>query len=331
MDSDLSLARIIELMQLDYNIPIEYLGREVKEYDRTLQIEWHPASGNKFKIEKLIIGEQEISFISAIGKYEDMLGQARAIINGTLLPREYRVFNKTVDVLFFEQSGRVYCVLEVNPSQEGRIKSVLFGQGYKHRREEWGKLQSKDLPQYQLDSRFFYWLFSKRGQKINIKPNGTAPYSINLIDVHAVSQLSERQAHDNRSEGAGVLGSISALSGLGSNQSVYEGGFHFLLPDLQLLTRIASNCTCFLDSSRSIFTGEEDSSKSIMDDFPKTAIIIYTVLFPGLLARYHAEVQTGNWSASREEEQRKAWALQVIKELAEDNKISLVDLETILS
>ncbi|MFB5676447.1 hypothetical protein ACE3NQ_08600 [Paenibacillus terreus] len=333
MDQVHTLKSIIDVLRMDYNIPIDYLSErdDLTDYEKTLQIQWHPAASEGFSIECLKIGDVEYNYISVIGKYEDLLGEKRAVIDGRVLPREYRVFNKTVDVVFFENYGRVYCILDVSVSQEKRVRSVLFGQGYrKLKKEEWGKVQYDKLMQYTLDSDFFYWLFNKRGQKINIQPaKDREDYFINLIDIHAVSQLSERDVHDNKSEGAGVLGSIPTLSGLGINQNVYEGGLHIIMPDMQLLTKVTKSCTCVLDSTRSVIS-KEGGSSLIVDDFPKTSILIYTILFPGLLSLYHAEKINGEWSAEKGEQQRKAWALDVIKQLASDNSITMEDIEEVL-
>lgn len=334
MDKVHTLESIIDVLKLNYNLPIGYLSDrdELSPYEKTLQIQWHSAAGKDFSIENLKIGNVEYNYIFAIGKYEDSLGEKRAVIDGRVLPREYRVFNKTVDAIFFENHGRIYCILDVSVSQEKRVRSVLFGQGYrKLKKEEWGKVQHEKLVQYTLDSDFFYWLFNKRGQKINIQPtNDKEDYFINLIDIHAVSQLSEREVHDNKSEGAGVLGSIPTLSGLGINQNVYEGGLHILMPDMQLLTKVTKSCTCVLDSSRSVIPHDGGVSY-VMDEFPKTSILIYTILFPGLLSLYHTEKMSGEWSAETGEKQRKVWALDVIKQLADDNAITMEDIEGILS
>ncbi|WP_419890744.1 hypothetical protein [Paenibacillus xylanexedens] len=334
MDQMHTLDSIMGVLRMDYNLPIEYLSERdgLTTYEKTLQIEWRPADSEEFSVETLQVGGEDYNYISAIGKYEDSLGETRAVIDGrVVLPREYRVFNKTVDAIFFENHGRVYCILDVSVSQEKRVRSVLFGQGYKKlKKEEWGKVQHDKLVQYRLDSDFFYWLFNKRGQKINIQSvEGKEDYIVSLIDIHAVSQLSEREVYDNKSEGADVLGSLPTLSGLGTNQSVYEGGLHIIMPDMQLLTKVTNSCTCVLDSVRSVISKEGETS-NVMDEFPKTSILIYTILFPGLLSRYHAEKINGEWSAEKGEKQRKAWALDVIKQLASDNAITLEDIEEIL-
>lgn len=335
MDPELRLERIIELLSMEYNTSIDYLQEysDLVDYEKTLQIQWLPQNGT-FQIDHLNLSGTEFQYVSAIGTYEEALGPQRAFINNQLLPRAYRVFNKTVNAVFFQNMGRVYCVLDMSISQESRVRSCLFGQGYKFKKPEWGKIQSKDLTQYNLDSRFFYWLFSKVGHRLSIRLENEEDYAVNLVDVHAVSQLSEREVHDNRSEGSDVLGSIPALSGLGINQNVYEGGVHLMMPDMQLLTKIHSNCTCFIDSMNSRFIIQDDDQgqpRTILDDFPKAAILIYTVLFPGLKEIYHRAVDGGEWTAATEEGQRKEWALQVIKHLSADNQITLEDLEKIMN
>lgn len=280
--------------------------------DKTLINGWLPKNGEHFQIDSIDIQGAEVRYISAIGRYEIASSPSRAIIDNRVLPREYRIFNKAVNAVFFELHGRVYCVLEVSVSQEGKVRSVLFGQGYKHKKTEWGKVASKQLPQFSLDSRFFYWIFSKRGQQLNVVLEDS-PFVLNILDVSAVSQLSDRNVHDNRNEGPDVLGSVPALSGLCINQNVYEGGFHLLINNIQLYCRFSSDCTCALDSSRSIITRGENVAP-VINDFPNLAITVYTLLVLGLLATFHRETQVGGWTVVEENEQRKKWALQVILE-----------------
>lgn len=121
MDQMHTLDSIMGVLRMDYNLPIEYLSERdgLTTYEKTLQIEWRPADSEEFSVETLQVGGEDYNYISAIGKYEDSLGETRAVIDGSVvLPREYRVFNKTVDAIFFENHGRVYCILDVSVSQE---------------------------------------------------------------------------------------------------------------------------------------------------------------------------------------------------------------------
>lgn len=330
MDRSLSLEDFPTILSMDYDRDIEYLtGRsDISDEDKKLRNAWRPKNGTSFNIETIKIESTDFRYISVIGRYELPISSSKAIIDGNLLPRSYRVFNKTVNAVFFELHERVYCALEVSSSQAGGVKSILFGQGYKHKKEAWGKVEVENLPQFSLDSRFFYWIFSQRGQILSADL-GAENFTVNVLDVSAVSQLSEREVHDNKNEGPDVLGSISTLSGLGINQSVYEGGFHLLLSDAQLYFKLSKNCTCMLDSAKSIRTGTTPVV-SVTEDFPRLAIMMYTLLIPGLLATFHRETQSGGtWSITEEVKQRKNWALQVIDQLAFDNNVSLEDLERI--
>lgn len=329
MDSSLSLEDFLPLLMMNYDAPIDYLeDHQVDMREKTLLNGWRPFNGEEFLIDSLEIQGVEVKYISAIGLYETAISSTKAIVEGRLLPRTYRVFNRTVNAVFFEIHKRVYAVLEVSSSQENRVRSVLFGQGYKYKKPEWGKVSTKEMPQYSLDSKFFYWIFSKRGQELNIDwGNSTA--NIKILDVSAVSQYSDRNVHDNRNEGPDVLGSLPALSGLGKNQNVYEGGFQFLIDDVHLFCRFTSNSTCTLDSGRSIITRGERVTP-IIEAFPRLAVTVYTILIPGLLASFHKESNPGgSWTSKEEEKQRKFWALKVIKELSYDNNITLEDMENL--
>ncbi len=329
MDRDLSLNDIINLLNLDYNKPIDYLTEytNLSVYDKTLQNKWLPTNNQNFTIETLTIAGQNIQYINAIGQYEDQVGPTRGIVNGTPLPREVRVFNKSINAVFFHYNGRVYCVLDVGTSQASRVRSLLFGQNRSNRIEEWGTVEFRNLDFYSLDSRFFYWIFSKRGQALNFPHFNNG--QVNVVDISAVSQLADRDAYDSTSQGANVLGSLQALSGLGSNQSIYNGGFYFLKDGtFNYFMRIATDCSCIVDLSRSnIHNGTEFDL--IQNNFSKAVLTIYTFLFPGLKSLFNQEQGEGLWNFSQEAEQRKQWALEVVRELCEENSIDLEELEQI--
>ncbi|MCU7756897.1 hypothetical protein N7988_28120 (plasmid) [Bacillus cereus] len=332
MEPRFRLNYIIELLQLNYKQEIDYLvdHANLSAYDKTLQNKWLPAPGRAdFVIERMNIVGQEIEYIPALGQYELQLGASKGLINNTPLPRDIRVFNRSVNAVFFEYFGRVYCALEVSASQEGKVRSALFGQGYRNPKEEWGKVYYKDIDTYALDSRFFYWIFSKRGQ--SIPWNGSEDESIQVVDVSAVSQLAERQAYDSTSQGANVLGSVQALSGLGSNQSVYNGGFYFLKHnDFSLFMEIGADGSCTIDTGRSNFI-KNGQIENVSQNFQYLILVLYTSLFPGLKELYNTERTGGVWTILREADQRKQWALEVVKELCEENEIALSELESILT
>jgi hypothetical protein len=330
MDRNIDLGDIRNLLVRNYDIPIEYLSEinGLSAHDKTLHNSWIPSDNREFHIESQDIAGQTIRFINAIGQYEETLGEQRGIVNGTPLPREVRVFNKTVNVVFFQYDGRVYCALDTSPSQGGRIRSFLFGQRRGNRIIEWGTVEFKNIGFYILDSRFFYWLFSKRGQTLTL-PN-QAQSQVNVVDISAVSQLADRNAYDSTSQGANILASLPALSGLGSNQSIYNGGFYFQKDNtFNLFMNIDSNCSCTIDAARSnIFNGNE--LDLIPNNYTKTVLTLYTFLFPGLKELYNHEQNSGQWNHAQETDQRKQWALEVVKELCDENNINIRELQQII-
>lgn len=329
MDRSLALNDIMNLLGRDYNTPIEYLidNQFLNEYEKTLYNSWLPSNNRNFVIETINISGQQINYINAIGSYEEPLGARRGIVNGNPLPREVRVFNKTANAVFFQFQGRVYCALDASSSQGGRIRSTLFGQRRGNRIEDWGSVEYKNLDLYTLDSRFFYWVFSKRGHTLTL-PNHNNE-EVKVVDISAISQLAARNAYDSTSQGANVLESLQALSGLGSNQSIYNGGFYFLKENsFNMFMKIDSNSSCTINTGRSnIHNGTE--LDLIQNNFSKSVLTIYTFLFPGLKALFNQEQNSGLWNQARELDQRKQWALEVVKELCEENNINIRELQQI--
>lgn len=332
MDPKITLDEVPKLLRMDYNTSINYLTdkKHLSYNEKHLLNEWVSPKRNKtFTISQKKLAGEDVRFIQAVGKYETAASVNKAIIDNQVLPREYRVFNHTVDAVFFEVEGRVYCALEASSTQEGKVRSALFGQGRKEKKkEEWGKVDYQKIAAFSIDSKFFYWLFSKRGTTLKLPIGKGKTYEINLVDISAVSQLADKNAYDNKSEGADVLGSLPALSGLGTNQSVYEGGIHLTNNDVTLKMSIHYDCSCYIDSGRSTLTSQSQVN-NIDNDFPGFVLVIYKLLFPGMFALHNQETRLGHWDQAKEEVQRKNWALKVIKELSDENGITYKDLRVV--
>jgi hypothetical protein len=334
LDKDLNLENVISNLQLNYNQSIDYLSdrEDLPEIDRTLQNGWHPGNGETtFKINEIQIANEKIKYIHAVGYYEKAESKDRAIINGDIengivVPRHLRVFNRSCETIFFELNNRVYAVIEVSPSEEGKVRSVLFGQGRKENKKvEWKKINYQDVKQFKFDSKFFYWLLSKVGKEFchESDPN----YKISLVDVSAVAQLTDKEEYDSTSKGTNVLGSLPALSGLGSNHSVYEAGFSFNLPNMSLTLRISDNSTCYINLDASTVTNEKNESVSVKYEYVKVVLTVYVILLLTLKKSYNNDVSTGNWTTDEEAFQRKQWGLFVIRELCVENEITLEDIK----
>ncbi len=338
MDKDLSLEDVVSNLQLDYNLPIDYLKEKnnLNANDKTLQNGWHPSNGEpSFNIKELTISETKIKYIHAIGYYEKADSKDRAIIksgNGAqdiIIPRHLRVFNRSCEAIFFDLNGKVYTVVEISPSEAARVRSVLFGQGRKeNKKEEWKKINYKDVKQFKFDSKFFYWLLSKVGNEFLY--NGKKDYNIKLLDVSAVAHATEQEEYDSTSTGTNILGSLPALSGLGSNQSVYEAGFTFKLPKISMTLRMSENSECFINLDNSNIENENGELLSVNHDtvYARVILTIYGILLITLKKSYNSEISDRAWTINDEQLQRKKWGLFVIKELCDENDISLKDIET---
>ncbi|WP_026672419.1 hypothetical protein [Alkalihalobacterium bogoriense] len=336
LDKDLTLEDIVKNLQLKYNLPIDYLKerKDLHDLEKTLQNGWHPGNGeDTFKIKEVTIANNKIKYIHAIGYYEKAESKNRAIIENSgskdiIVPRHLRVFNRSCEAVFFELSGKVYTVVEVSQSEAGRVRSVLFGQGrQENKKEEWKKVNYKDVKQFKFDSKFFYWLLSKIGNEF--KYDDKKDYKLKLFDVSAVAHSTVQEEYDSTSIGTNILGSLPALSGLGSNQSVYEAGFTFKLPNLSLTLKISENSECFINLDKSRTENGKGESVTVNHDseYVRVVLTIYSVLLITLKKTYNSEVSSKSWTINEEESQRKKWGLVVINELSEENNITLEDIK----
>lgn len=328
LDSSFTLDNIIKNLSLDYNIEIDYLKDiNIGKNDKTLNNGWIPAGGKKGYEKKVVqVAGEKISYVHAQGYYEKSVGKDRAIINnGTILPRNFRIFNRSVDAIFFDLSNKIYVVVAVSISEENRVRSILFGQGRgTKKKEEWKKVNYTNVMQFKFDSKFFYWLLSKKGTVFNA-PNDPN-YKINLSDVSAVAQLTDKEEYDSKSQGSNVLGSLPALSGLGSNQSVYEAGFTFKLPNMEISLRIADDSTCYINLDDSRYIKQNGEWVDINQEYATVIMSLYSIVLLNLKLYYNLECNNKNWTSVDEEQQRKNWALFVIRELCNENNINLNDI-----
>lgn len=334
LDNLLGLEKVKELLAKNYNHTIDFLKKyDLEQYDKELQNKWISPDGKNVEIQNINLLGQNFRYISAVGMYETNFGENRSIIDNIPLPREVRIFNHAVKVIFFEFVERVYCVLEITKSQESRVRSALFGQRRGHKMEEWGELQFNEPMPFSFPSRFYYWLFSRKGQTLSFNID-TRKQTLKVIDVAAISHLAEREAYDSSSVGAGLLsGSIPALSGLGSNEDVYQAGFKLLINNSYFMINLGENGVCVLDSKKSYYleTDQEgETLKYIDSNFEYFVLMIYGVIFPKLLEKYNKLLNEGLWDDISEEGLRRSWALKVIKELSIHNNIEFADLKELL-
>ncbi|OLN21498.1 hypothetical protein BTO30_14530 [Domibacillus antri] len=257
-------------------------------------------------------------------------GKDRAISNGdtktgVVIERHLRVSNRYCSAVFFDLNGQIYVVVEVSLSEEGRVRSLLFGQGRQgNKKEEWKKLKFNNVLQFGFDSKFFYWLLSNVGKEFQHDSDKT--YKIKLTDVSNVAQLTDKAEYDSKSTGTNVLGSLPALSGLGSNQSVYEAGFGFTLPKMSLTLRLADNSTCYINKDLSNVTSEKGETLTVDHELVNVTLTVYVILLLTLKKSYNADIEKKTWTHNEEASQRKKWALFVIGELCEENNVTLKDI-----
>jgi hypothetical protein len=330
LDNLLSIESIPLLLRKNYNLPITFLEDEpIDNKDKTYYNKWLSPDGlQAIDVSERLIIDNNIRFVNALAAYEYGYGESRSYVNGHLLQREVRVFPHKAPVIFFEFEQKVYCVAEVSESEESRLRTHLFGQKRGAKMEEWGKINAKQPLPFQFDSRFYYWLLSKKGQTLTLNDQ-----DVNIIDVSALSLLSDRSVYNSSSEGPALLdGSLSALSSLGSNESITIVGLKIKVNNTTLQIRFGKDGVSFVDE-RHCYLTEDDNQSMIYytSDCSYFILLIYGFIFPELLKKYNHDVTTGIWNTQHEAEQRKLWALKVIKQLVIQNDIELSELQGCIS
>lgn len=318
LDNLLSIESIPFLLGKNYNLIIDFLADEqISDREKTYYNKWLSSEGlSKIREQSRNIINNEIKYIDTIASYEYGYGENRSYVNGSLLQREVRVFLNKCPVIFFEFERKVYCVVQISESQEWRLRSHLLGQKRGDRMEEWGDITSKRPLPYHFDSKFYYWLLSKKGQTLRLNKK-----EVTLIDVSALSLLSDRNVYNSSSEGPALLdGSLSALSGLGINESITIVGLKIKIDNTTLTIKFGEDGVSYIDKEH-CFKLEGDEMTTYSDDSSYFILLIYGFIYPQLLRKYDEDVSLGYWNIQNEEVQRKQWALKVIRQLARHNGI----------
>ncbi|MCY8915671.1 hypothetical protein MOE20_06530 [Bacillus atrophaeus] len=327
LDRHFTLDNIIENLKLDYRKPIGYLTerQNLSSPEKILNNKWYPANNAQAFTKKTFnVGDSNIEYVLASGYYEKSASEEQAIVNGYVLPRERRVFNRTCEAIFFNLNGQVYCVIEVSQSEERNVKSILFGQGRGiNKKEEWGKVEHKDITQFSFDSNIFYWLISKKGSQFNYE---NSDFKFSLTDITAISNQTDRLEYDSTNSGSNILGSSPALTALGSNHSVYEAGLSFKTPNMTLLLRLSETSTCYVNVDKSFVTLQSGDNVNVKQDLTNVVLSIYTVILLTLKGAYNSASD----KSEKQVTQRRNWALLVIRTLCEENEIPLNEIKKLL-
>lgn len=334
LDRELDFEKVISNLKLNYDKPIQYLSgkHNLTHEEMTAMNGWKSKDNNDiYTVEHMNIADKVINYIVAIGYYENPLPEAKCVFlkagNEVILQKNDRVTKQFVKVIFFDIDTKLYAIIEATKTQEDKVKSLLFGQGYAlNKKEEWGKISKENL-QFHWESDFFYWLLSKVGSTFNIETDSR--YSIDIQDIFAVAHATAQDEYNSTSDGSNILGSVSALSGFGTNQNLYEAGIVFKFPNLHLVIKISEKSTCLLDLDDSYLIIPGEPAKKLTEDNTLVLITIYSILLPILKQNYNKETYTEPkiWTTEQSEIARKNWAFSAIVELCGDNDIYFEDLE----
>lgn len=332
LDNLLTLEKITELLKLNYDKDIEFINELVEAGEITLDRKedaiynnlWY-ANSNKedFEISLVEFGEYSIRYISANGSFEYGFGKQRAFIDGHLMNRNKRVFRKECSAIFFEFENEVYLALQTLESNESDIRGSLLGQGRKNKNSEWGKISKVAYP-FTFESAFFYWLLTKKGKEVQFKKQ-----SISIIDVNAISVLSEGSTYNNTSEGNALLDvCLPALSVLSINEMITNIGLKLKLSDYEIVINFNKNAVVQIDTVKSHkLIDDEENISTYSEDSNGFILLIYAYIFPALLELFEKDKSGDNWKGTVKMWQRN-WAIDVVKVLIRHNDIKTSDLDS---
>ncbi|WP_432740787.1 hypothetical protein AAA450_09235 [Staphylococcus equorum] len=284
-----NLKSILDLLGNDYNQSIKYLeNSDVRDYEKTLNNKWINPDGSselsikeyEFKINSEKSNSKKVEYIYAKGLFETNLSEERAIVNGNILPRESRIFNHSCEACFIAINDAVYVVLKINSTDESRVRNKLMKyHSDTSSKNLWGTIKYHKVPDYLIDSEFFYWLLHKKDKVDEIQLENE---KMRVLDISQVFQEDKYEIYTTHSMGEDILGSTSALSAFGESQKINKTGVIFVNEQIQIAGLVDTNSVFFIDIDQS-------NINSNKNDFVSIAIYIYTYLLPQLFEAWSSE------------------------------------------
>lgn len=315
-----ALEDVIELFGKDYNKEIQYLTdyTSLLLRDKVLMNKWRKRDGD-FRIIEFTKNDEVFRYLKATAFIEIQAPEKDAIIDGNVLPRANRVKSYEYPVVFFENGGKVYCVLVCAEYMDSNIKSHLMGAGRckKELAEAWGKTNDVDIENYILSSNLFYWLTKMDGQELKFKNE-----TLTINSIKALANSSLRGDTNYSSEGEDLLSEVVIKTTLGVESNVDSVGMTIVQEDGTFDIMLDRNGTCGIDDQSSVLIREGGQIELIDDYIDEVIIRIYCCVIPMLKKMYKDQVEIGQWTEDSLQVYKKHLVLEVINDLCYDNEIS---------
>ncbi|RED34660.1 hypothetical protein [Paenibacillus sp. VMFN-D1] len=327
LDPSINIESVSELMTLNYNKPIDYLSDRpgISSFDRTLMNRWREYKPDQgFEVQEIEVFDTTFRYIPAKAYFETTVGLNQAIVNGTVLPREYRISDNELPVFFFEYIGRVYVIVSGSEYKVSSIRKLLMGHG-RHATEEqkqWQKVHLKDIPNYNFTSDFFYWLISKENQIVE-----TSLVKMEISDIRFLAQTgTERSDVRHESQGANILDEAVSKTGLGVNSRVDKIGTTISFEGGHINLIIFDNGACWVDNYSSAMNGVAGELEAFEENLETGTLTLFCGILPELRTAYNTEKDDDKWTTGHQAAARKLWALGAINELCSENEITLDEI-----
>lgn len=314
-----ALEDLKDLFDKDYNKNISYLtDKNISLKDKVLMNKWRKRDDN-FTINYFKINGRDIKYLKANAFIEIALPEAKAIIEGTILPRANRVKQFEFEVIFFENYEKVYCVIMCPQSMDSKIKSALMGAGRSKAElaEAWGKLNDVNIDNYVLNSNLFYWLIKKDSRELELDGE-----SLTINSIKALANSSLRGDTNYLSEGEDLLNKVVVKTTLGVEAQVDSVAITIEQEDGTFDIMLDVNGTCGVDEVSSILIREGGQPELIDDYLDEVIIRIYCCIIPLFKNLHKAECENGVWTEDTLQIYKRQLALEVINDLCYDNEIT---------
>jgi len=318
-----SIQQIKPLLSFDYSKFIDDLtDLDIPDNEKKLLNRWIPENGMEFNQRTQIINNSEINYIKAIAKLEVNTISCDEIIlpeTGLPIPKDIRVDQFTSRVIFIDRQEYSYAIVSGSKSIESRIRGTLMDSNKKREESRWGHIQFSGLQEFLFDKSFYYWLVESKGK--NISCNGK---TMKIIDVKGFKSNTDRNTHSYSGEGSNIDREIPLKSLISMDEKLIS------LYIVILYNSVIYSFYLDFDGRTGINIpecGEHATQNPAPIETDKLLLDIYFDIIPFLRLCHNTEIENG-WD-EHELLLKKQFAIEVIKDLMEQNYIAVEDITSI--
>lgn len=319
LDSQLTLESAKEKLSRNYTeVYPDLFQSDLSLEERTFNHHWRIYSDTLLESK---MDSRHTKYLLATGVLEIERGPKalRKDSQGKLQPKRHRVKEVEIEGLFLEMDGRVYIVLATPKHLESKVRTRLF-----LKEHEWGRIDYRELPQYNFGPDFFNWLMLKKGELIT----DLRGEKLELRDVVGFSGNSGQARGTTTFTGSGgnissqpatqtMISTASSFNKLTLSLEFKDICFNFELGEL---------AECNIDSDNTYKKNDRESFKHV--NVHEAIITIYNEIIPLLKSAFHMEVTNGTFHPRYEVFQKQA-GLYVIADIVKQLNLTKGDIDSL--